>query len=432
MAARAVGIDFGTTNSSLAVADGTGPATLARFAREAAPDTDVFRSLLYFEREPDRGGRVREWAGPRAIERWLGAEEKGRLVQSLKSFLSARDFASTSIFGAAWRLEALIALALRELRRGAEERLGPLGSRVVAGRPVQFVGQTSRDDEALALSRLRAAYHNAGFDEVEFEYEPVAAAYHYSLGLARDELCLIGDFGGGTSDFSLCRVGPGVRGSAQRAEALLGTAGVGLAGDAFDGRIVREVVAPLLGLGTRYRSVFGRELVVPSWLYTHLQRWHHVSFLKSPRTLHLLHDLCREALEPERLEALRHLVRADLGFALYRGVEQSKLALSDAAFAEFRFDEPPVLIDAAVARADFEGWIAPELDALARCVDGLLAQTGITASEVDRVFLTGGSSLVPAVRELFAARFGAEKLRGGNELTSVASGLALRALELWG
>jgi hypothetical chaperone protein len=431
MGGRAVGIDFGTTNSSLAVAEAAGAPALASFAREGAPDTDVFRSLLYFEREPERGGRVREWAGPRAIERWLAAEEKGRLVQSLKSFLSARDFASTSIFGAAWRLEALIALALRELRRGAEERFGPLGRRVVAGRPVQFVGQTSADDEALALARLRAAYHNAGFDEVEFEYEPVAAAYHYALGLARDELILIGDFGGGTSDFSLIRVGPGVRRS-DRADALLGTAGVGLAGDAFDGRIVREVVAPLLGLGTRYRSMFGRELIVPSWIYTHLQRWHHVSFLKSPRTLHLLHDLCREALEPERLLALRHVVSADLGFALYRGVERAKLALSDAPFAEFRFDEPPVVIESALARADFEDWIAPDLAALERCVDGLLADTGVEAGEVDRVFLTGGTSLVPAVRELFAARFGADKLRGGHELTSVASGLALRAQELFG
>jgi hypothetical chaperone protein len=195
---------------------------------------------------------------------------------------------------------------------------------------------------------------------------------------------------------------------------------------------VREVVAPLLGLGTRYRSMFGRELIVPSWIYTHLQRWHHVSFLKSPRTLHLLHDLCREALEPERLLALRHVVSADLGFALYRGVERAKLALSDAPFAEFRFDEPPVVIESALARADFEDWIAPDLAALERCVDGLLADTGVEAGEVDRVFLTGGTSLVPAVRELFAARFGADKLRGGHELTSVASGLALRAQELFG
>ncbi len=431
MGGRAVGIDFGTTNSSLAVADGAGAPALASFARQGAPDTEVFRSLLYFEREPERGGRVREWAGPRAIERWLAAEEKGRLVQSLESFLSARDFASTSIFGAAWRLEALCALVLRELRRGAEERFGPLGRRAVAGRPVQFVGQASADDEALALARLRAAYHNAGFDEVEFEYEPVAAAYHYALGLARDELCLIGDFGGGTSDFSLVRVGPGARGRDRSAE-LLGTAGVGLAGDAFDGRIVREVAAPMLGLGTGYRSVFGRELVVPSWIYTHLQRWHHVSFLKSPRTLQLLHDLCREALEPERLLALRHLVSADLGFALYRSVERSKLALSAAPFAELRFDEPPAVIESALARADFEDWIAPELAALERCVDGLLASAAVTPADVDRVFLTGGTSLVPAVRGLFAARFGADKLRGGHELVSVASGLALRARELWG
>jgi hypothetical chaperone protein len=423
----AVGIDFGTTNSALAVADEDGAPRLARFAR-AGGETEVFRSLLYFERDEAAGGRVHELAGPRAIERWLEADEKGRLVQSLKSFLAARDFAATTIFGASYRIEALVAIVLRELRSEAEARFGPLGRRVVAGRPVRFAAQAGPDDERLATTRLLAAFHNAGFEDVVFEYEPVAAAYWYERSLDHDELIVIGDFGGGTSDFSLLRVGPGARG--RRAEALLGNAGVALAGDAFDGRIVRAVVAPLLGYGTRYRSVFGRELTVPGWIYTHLQRWHHVSFLRSPRTLQILFDLCREALEPEKLEALLALVRADRGFALHGSVEATKVALSGAASAPFRFVEPPVRAEAVVARAEFEAWIAEELAAVAACVDGLLESASVKPGDVDRVFLTGGSSLVPAVRHLFAQRFGEAKLAGGNELTSVAGGLALRALEV--
>jgi hypothetical chaperone protein len=423
----AVGVDFGTTNSALAVAGEDGVPRLARFAREGG-ETDVFRSLLYFERDADAGGRVRELAGPRAIERWLEADEKGRLMQSLKSFLAARDFSATTVFGASYRIEALVAIVLRELRREAEQRFGPLGRRVVAGRPVRFAAQASPEDEQLALTRLRAAFHNAGFEDVVFEYEPVAAAYWYERGLDHDELIVIGDFGGGTSDFSLLRVGPGARG--RRAQALLGNAGVALAGDAFDGRIVREVVAPLLGYGTRYRSIFGRELHVPGWIYTHLQRWHHVSFLKSPRTLQLLFDLCREALEPEKLQALLALVRADQGFVLHRSVEATKLALSAAERAPFRFAVPPVRAEADVSRSAFEEWIAEDLAAIAGCVDDLLDGAQVKPGDVDRVFLTGGSSLVPAVRRLFTQRFGEAKLAGGNELTSVAGGLALRAAEL--
>ena len=135
---------------------------------------------------------------------------------------------------------------------------------------------------------------------------------------------LIADFGGGTSDFSLLRVGPGVASSGDRARALLGNDGVPLAGDAFDGKLVRHLVAPLLGRGAEFKSMFGRVLPIPSWLYGHLERWHHLSFLRTPKTMQLLLDLRREALEPERLEALLHLVRQDLGFLLFRAVERTK------------------------------------------------------------------------------------------------------------
>jgi hypothetical chaperone protein len=428
--ARAVGVDFGTTNSALAASDDGGRPVLAEFVREDGSSEPVFRSILYFERE-EGSSHVLELAGPRAIDRYLGAEEPGRLIQSLKSFLAHRDFSSTSVFGSAYRLEALIAIILRELRVEAEESLGDLPETVVVGRPVRFANQKEPEDAEFALARLRASFHNAGFPDIVFEYEPVAAAYHYEDGLDHDELILIADFGGGTSDFSLLRVGPGVRASGDRAGALLGTDGVPIAGDAFDGRIVRQLVAPLLGMGSQTRSMFDRVLVVPSWIYAHLQRWHHLSFLKSPRTLQILYDLRKEALEPAKLDALIHLVEEDLGFPLHRAVEHTKLDLSTGERADFRFDHPPVRIATEeVARADFEGWIAEEIAAMAGCVDGLLERCGAARGDVDRVFMTGGTSLVPAVHALFAERFGEERIRSGGELTSVASGLALRAAEL--
>ncbi|MEX2206260.1 MAG: Hsp70 family protein, partial [Myxococcota bacterium] len=434
---RAFGIDFGTTNSALALADGSGAPRLARFARGGGNTTSTFRSVVYFERTPDGRGAtsargLRELAGPRAIARYLAADVPGRLVQSLKSFLAARDFSSTRIFDREYRLEALIAVLLRALVGEAEKELGPVSGPVVVGRPVRFVSARSPEDETLALARLRAAFATAGLEDVVFEYEPIAAAYHYERTLDHDELILIGDFGGGTSDFSLLRVGPGARRERAdgQARGVLGNSGVPVAGDVFDGRIVRASVAPALGLGSEFRSIFGSVLPVPRWIYGHLERWHHLSFLRSPRTLGLLYDLQRDALEPARLEALIHVVRADLGFPLHRAVERAKLALTRDDATALRFADESVKIESPIARADFEDWIAPELQAIETCVDDLLASSGVAVGDVERVFLTGGSSLVPAVRALFASRFGVDRVRAGDELVSVASGLALRALEL--
>jgi hypothetical chaperone protein len=428
----AFGVDFGTTNSALARVDSDGVPRVAEFARGGGQRTQTFRSVVYFEPLETGRGAPREFAGPRAIARYLAAEEPGRLVQSLKSFLAARDFSATRIFEREYRLEALIAVLLRSLFREAETDVGSVTGTLVVGRPVRFVSARAPEDDELALARLRAAFATAGVEDLVFEYEPVAAAYHYERALDHDELILIGDFGGGTSDFSLIRVGPRARKLRESGgeRAVLGNAGVPIAGDVFDGRMVRALVAPALGLGTEYRSIFGRVLPVPRWLYAHLERWHHLSFLRTPRTLGLLLDLQREALQPAGLEALLHVVQEDLGFPLHRSVERAKLALTRESSAELRFEHGPVKLAVPCTRAEFERWIGPELAAIESCVDELLRDTGLAPGDVDRVFLTGGSSLVPAVRGLFAARFGEERIRSGDELTSVASGLALRAHEL--
>jgi hypothetical chaperone protein len=434
---RAVGIDFGTTNSAVAVTDDGSTPRLARFADpndhadahagDRAEPSFAFRSILHFEASETEGQRtptVR--AGPAALARWLESAGEGRLVQSLKSFLASRLFDATEVYGTVYALEDLIAAILTALRAEAERQLGPLGTRVVVGRPVRFASEAA-PDERLALSRLRSAFVRAGFEDVRFEYEPVAAAYHYSLRLTEPEIVLIGDFGGGTSDFSLLRLEPRDRSGRASRHQILATAGVGVAGDAFDAKLVRHRISPLLGRGSRHRNAFGVELAMPQWLYGKLERWHHLSFLKSPRTLQILADLEREALAPERIRAFAHLVREDRGFQIYRAVEAAKRALSVAPSARIGYRDAMVGIDTEVERTGFETWISPELTALETCVDEALRGAGLRADQVDRVFLTGGSAFVPAVRQIFARRFGAERLRGGDELGSVASGLALRA-----
>lgn len=429
----AVGIDFGTTNSSIALAAENQEVQLASFSFQAA-QTPSFRSVIYLEQVKTKAGprKSHAYTGPEAIETYLNAEEKGRLIQSLKSHLPSRTLTGTAIFGRNYRVEELIARMVKDLRTSAETQWNrPIRSAVV-GRPVRFVGAESEEDDAFAVSRLRAAFLEAGFEQVEFELEPIAAAYAYESTLDHDELILIGDFGGGTSDFSLLRVGPGVRKRGRKPEDLLANGGVGLAGDAFDARLVRKLVSPALGSESEARS-FGKLLpAVPAWIYANLERWHYLSFLRTSNVREILRGAQIRALEPEKVEALIDLIEEDLGYQLHRSVQKVKCELSQHLNAEFRFNEGTLDLRIPVTRKEFESWIHEEIASVEQCVDGVLAKAGVEASAVDRVFLTGGTSFVPAVRNLFNKRFGKEKIRSGNEFTSVAYGLALRGLELLG
>ncbi|HXQ23624.1 MAG TPA: Hsp70 family protein [Candidatus Acidoferrales bacterium] len=425
---RVIGLDFGTTNSAVAVATPDGSAVLATFA-DGAQRTATFRSLLHFN--PDSvgpGQRPQGVAGPEAIKSYLESGGRGRLIQSMKSYLASRLFADTNLFGYFYTLEDLIAVIIRALRVAAEAQFGDIGRSVVVGRPAHFSGAATEEDDELALNRLRAAFEQAGFEQVAFEFEPVAAAYQYEQQLDHDELVLIGDFGGGTSDFSLIRLGPSTRRTGHRRSDILGVDGLGIAGDAFDSTIVRHAVAPSLGLGSQYRSPFDQVLPVPAWIYERVERWEHLSFLKTKQVMETLQRIKFGAHEPEKIEALMHIVNDDLGYQLYRAVERTKFELSAQPASTFVFRDRPVAIKKPVSRTEFEAWIAPKLAALAACIDRLLVRCNVTPADVGSVFLTGGSSFVPAVRCLFEEKFGADRLRGGEELTTVARGLALRAL----
>lgn len=423
---RAVGIDFGTTNSALAVTTPSGDAQLATFS-DGEREWSTFRSILYFDPVGRAlGGRARVYAGPRAVRRYLEADVKGRLIQSVKSFLASRSFTETQIYTHTYTLEDMVAEILRHLLKEAESSLGAFDGPVVMGRPVRFAGADDPEGDAFALGRLRDAAAAAGLSDVTFEYEPVAAAFEYERRLDHDELVLIGDFGGGTSDFTLVHLGPGAR---DRGRTILGNGGVGLAGDAFDSRVVRHVVAPRLGAGTFYRSM-GKRLEMPVWVYQNLERWHYVSFLKNKRTVEMLRTLRPQAEAPEGIDALLYVVDNDLGFSMYGAVDHAKCLLSATDETVLEFYDPPVDVVQRFAREDFEDWIREDVHTIAACIDDLLDRCNVTAREVESVFLTGGSSLVPIVRRYFSRRFGEESLRSGDELTTVAKGLALRAREV--
>jgi hypothetical chaperone protein len=199
-------------------------------------------------------------------------------------------------------------------------------------------------------------------------------------------------------------------------------------GNDFDSRFIRHLVAPALGSKSTYRAFSGSLLPMPRDVYAELERWDKLSFLKTRQTLAMLQQIRAQSLEPKKIAGLLHVIDEDLGYPLYRSVERTKLTLSTWDTDTFTFDEPPVSIEQDVTRAGFETWIDPYLQQINACIDDLLAQCQVAPGDVDSVFMTGGTSFVPAVKQLFEQKFSPDRLRSGGELTSVATGLALCAL----
>ncbi|KQM18686.1 Hsp70 family protein [Novosphingobium sp. Leaf2] len=414
---RSAGIDFGTTNSVVALGDGDGAARMVDFA---APDGtgSVFRSALCFWQDDGPRGALAHEAGPWAIAEFLDFPQGSRFLQSFKSVAANPLFESAPLFERRMRFEELGQVFLRHLIGHGGEALANLPERIVVGRPVRYVG--ARPDPALARTRYDAMFALLE-REVHYVYEPIGAAYSFAARLTEPATLLVADFGGGTSDFSVVRVA--APGSTPRCTPL-GSAGVGIAGDRFDFRIMDKLVLPMLGKGGTYRS-FDKVLEIPDGHFADFADWSRLALLRNRRTLEELARLQRAATDTAAIGRMIAVVENELGYPLYDAVGGLKRALSQDEVATFRFDSADLSIAAEVTRADFESWIAPDLARIAQTVDLALARAGLGAEAIDHVFLTGGSSLIPAVRALFTRRFGDARIDSGGELTSIAHGLAL-------
>ncbi len=312
---------------------------------------------------------------------------------SMKTYLAQKSFRETRIYGRPTTLETMIATFLRAMfaRSGAAIGAGFRG-RAVVGRPVRFAGE--RADSALAEERLRAAYREAGLDGIDVALEPEGAGYRYARGFNGAGTVLVADFGGGTSDFSLIHFD--FEAGRPRAHPL-GSAGIGIAGDTFDYRIIDHLIAPALGKGETYR-IMGKDLFIPQEYYSDFARWHKLSMLRTPKTLRDLREIARLSSAPDKLAHLIAIIERELGFQLYQSVSRAKAALSDAEETHVRFCAGELAIEARLTRRDFESWIAPDLARIATTIDQAMATAGLADHEVDRVFLTGGTSFVPAIR----------------------------------
>jgi hypothetical chaperone protein len=417
MTATALGLDFGTTNSVVALGN-AGDAEMLAFPNAPGGASEVFRSALCFWE--DAGLNVE--AGPWAIAEYLEYPEGSRFLQSFKSVAASPAFEHASVFGKRLRFEELGQTFLDRLVAHSGGALRERPKRVVVGRPVEYAGM--RPDPALARERYDAMFKHFGA-EVHYVYEPIGAAFSYAKRLDAPATLLVADFGGGTSDFSVVRVD--APGAARRCTAL-GHAGIGIAGDRFDYRILDQLVLPLLGKGGNYRS-FDKVLEIPAGYFADFGDWSRLALMRNRRTLEDLHKLQRSAETPEAIGRMIAIIENELGYRLYDAVGRVKRALSGAEHAVFAFEGGGIDIAAEVRREAFEAWIAPDLTRIEATVDRALAAAGVTEAGIDRVFLTGGSSLIPAVRAIFARRFGEERLGSGGELTSIAHGLAMVAQE---
>jgi hypothetical chaperone protein len=413
-----LGVDFGTTNTVLSLHDGGGAAPLVLPFDAPGGRTTAFRSVLSFRETLDPGHPRTVEAGPWAIEEYLEDPLDTRFIQSFKSFAASPYFQSTDIFGRRYAFPDLLSAFLTRARNHAGEPLKDLPETVVIGRPVQFAG--AAPDAALALQRYEQAFRRIGFKTLHYVYEPVAAAFYFAQRLSRSATVLVADFGGGTSDFSVILFD---RKDGHVASRALSHSGVAVAGDAFDYRIIDNVVSSRLGKGSNYLSL-GKVLPVPKRYYSSFARWSQLALLKSSRELRELKSLVRTAVDP-RLAAFVELIEDDHGYPLYRAISQVKEALSRDASAPFRFQAGAIDIAIDIARTDFEAWIAPELAQIDRALQRALDDAGLPDRAIDQVFLTGGSSFVPAVRRLFTDRFGSQTIAAGGEFESIASGLSL-------
>jgi hypothetical chaperone protein len=415
--ANACGVDFGTSNSTVGWVRPGQPSLLALEDGKA-----TLPSVVFFNADEDvvRYGRA-------ALADYLEGYD-GRLMRSLKSLLGTSLMeGQTEVGGRALPFRQLLEYFIGEIKRRAEQQAGREFAHAVFGRPVYFVDEDSSADR-LAEDTLAGIARAAGFREIGFQYEPIAAAFDYESRIEREELVLIADIGGGTSDFSLVRLGPDRTRRPDRRDDILATGGVHIGGTDFDKYLSLATVMPLLGYGSTLVS----GAAVPNSYYFNLATWHTINQAYTRKSVAQLAELARDAAEPAKLARLRSLIDQRAGHWLAMRVEEAKIGLSDAPVVTLELDrlEPPEAVR--IERAQFGASIAGLIDSVGATVQRLLDEAGVAPERVDTVFFTGGSSGVGLLRERIAAIVPDARRVEGDLFGSIGSGLAIDAARRFG
>ncbi len=415
--ARACGIDFGTSNSTVGWLRPGLPTLLALEDGKA-----TLPSVVFFNAEENTVSFGRAGLGE-----YLDGHE-GRLMRSLKSLLgSSLIDGRTDVQGTVIAFRDLLTRFIGSLKERAEMQGQRAFDQVVLGRPVFFVDDDAAADR-VAEETLGEIARAVGFKDISFQFEPIAAAFHYETTLSREEVVLVADIGGGTSDFSIVRLSPQRAKASERGSDVLANGGVHIGGTDFDRQLSLASVMPLLGHRGKLKN--GRE--IPASIYFNLATWHSINFAYARPVWAEQQRLLLDALQPEGIERLLALIRERAGHWLAHQVEQAKIALSDGDTALLSLERFAPGEQQLLTRSEFDLTTGILVDKVESAVTRLLPQAGLTASGIDTVFFTGGSSGIPQLRRRIAALLPQARVVEGDLFGSIGAGLAVDAARRYG
>ncbi len=402
-------IDFGTTNSVMGLYH-RGEIEMIPLGRERLES----RSVLFYSFE-DR----RFYVGDDAVSE-LEDEVRGRYFVALKSFLGSENEIETTIGGVTYKIEDLIAIILQAYKTRAQKHARQEIDRVVLGRPVYF-HDTDPALDALAQERLHAAAQKAGFKEVSFLYEPVAAAYAYSHRSDKTERVLVVDIGGGTTDFSIVSLKKHTKQESVDFD-IVAWHGLYVGGDSFDAELIKHFVIEHLGAGSRYINM-GKEMQIGNGLYYDLTPWHRFHYMYRKEVREQIQRYIYMSCEKEKIKRLWELIEEGLYFDFSEKIMATKIALSTQTQMRMKMDMFQNPFEVAITRNAFAEAIAHRREEIREALDETLRKASLAYNQIDRVFLTGGSTLIPSIGAIFHERFGKEKIIHTDVFSSVGYGL---------
>jgi hypothetical chaperone protein len=406
-------VDFGTSNSLLSYVAEDGTITAIPLEGDSGL---VLRSLLYSP-EPNIW-----YFGKEAIKEYVNNDGEGRFFRSLKKFLPEGHYNGTIVFNKMMNIQELIAVILGEMRKRANHVTGKNVEKIVMGRPALY--SLIKEEDQLAQDRMQKACEIAGFKEVHFCPEPIAAGLDYNTQSSAQKIILIADFGGGTSDFTLMKIHPGTYSK----DDILGLSGIFMAGDAIDGTVMKDFIAPHFGSRFEYKIPGGNNILTfPRQLLKKICSPAHITHLRERDTWEYLQHIQKFALSKEgeqQMNQLFTLVECQLGFPLFDEIEKTKILLGNQPSANFHYSYPGIKIDEMLTKVAFGDCITPTVLEIMNSMHEVFKQSGLTVTDVDQVCLTGGTSQLPLIRQKLSDTFGNEKLYEYNIYQSVVNGLA--------
>lgn len=408
------GIDFGTTNSVLSIYDEE---------KKEIIETITVPSILYFPDTFDPTKSLEYFVGNNAIQSYIKDGMKGRFMKSIKRVLPRSSFIETRIHNKSFNASGLITLILQELKQKADAIIGYDCTKAVIGRPVYFDDDSSINDD-LAQKRLLKAAEQAGLTNIRFQFEPIGAAFAYEKNISKKENVLVADLGGGTTDFTYITLDPARTFEKDRRSDIRATGGIYIGGDSFDSAFMWDKGTPNFGRGVTYESMPGKQVDVPPSFFSNICSWEKMNFFNGLKVQNDLRQYYSYTNQNEKIKNLITLTENNLGYSVFQSIEKTKVELSKKTHSTFKYNKLGIDIHEEIELTDYNKIIDRDITKIKKYLDVFLEKHKIDANNIDTLFLTGGTSLVTAVQELFKTKFPHITIKSDDNFISVAKGLA--------